>query len=195
MESELICSTAYVELFLRRVNEPSLLAVFLRYIFTDSCDGKSIIDTLVSRVGLQSQVYNFRIQILISKNYLTMNVFQLCTVTLSLFEILVGLNCEDVMFWLIFRYLIPMNYMLPTQTALIRQPDVHGRGSEKMLSLVPICCIEASLTANNNSTVHEDSFHSNHRASSLISQSSGLNTSSMSTISSSSNPVRSDAVA
>lgn len=56
VESELICSTAYVDLFIRQIAEPALLAVFLRYIFTDSCEGKNIIDTLIHRLSLQSQV-------------------------------------------------------------------------------------------------------------------------------------------
>lgn len=122
VEAELVCSTAYVELFLRRITEPSLLAVFLRFIFTDTCDNRNIVDTLTDRLGLQSQ---------------------LCIVTLSLFETLIGLNCEDVMLWLIFRHLIPMTCLLPSQRATIRQPDLHGRAAEKLLSLVPICCLEA----------------------------------------------------
>jgi hypothetical protein len=56
LESELICSTAYVELFIRKISEPRLLAVFLRFIFTDTHEGKPIIDILVDRLGLQSQV-------------------------------------------------------------------------------------------------------------------------------------------
>ena len=74
--------------------------------------------------------------------------FQLCTVTLSLFETLVGLNCEDVMLWLVFRHLIPMTYLLPSQRASLHlMPDMHGRGAQKLLSLVPICCTEASAAA------------------------------------------------
>ena len=49
------------------------------------------------------------------------------------------------MLWLVFRHLIPMNYLLPSQKETINNPDLHGRSSEKFLSLVPICCIEASL--------------------------------------------------
>ena len=56
LEAELVCSTSYVDLFLRRITEPSLLAVFLRFIFTDSCDEKNIIDILINRLQLQSQV-------------------------------------------------------------------------------------------------------------------------------------------
>ena len=56
---------------------------------------------------------------------------KLCTVTLSLFETLVGLNCEDVMLWLVFRHLIPMQHLIPSQRPSIKQPDLHGRGAER----------------------------------------------------------------
>ena len=48
--------------------------------------------------------------------------FQLCSVTLSLFDTLVSLNCEDVMLWLVFRHLIPMNHILLSQRNAIRHP-------------------------------------------------------------------------
>ncbi len=55
-ESELICTTAYVELFLRRITEPALLAVFLRFIFTESCDDKNIVDMLTIRISSHTKV-------------------------------------------------------------------------------------------------------------------------------------------
>ena len=108
-----------------------------------------------------------------------LQTLQLCTVTLSLFETLVGLNCEDVMLWLVFRHLIPMDHLVPCQRPSIKQPDLHGRASERyvstsrkiqnntfiymwhwlyaiylknnklvffnrLLSMTPICCLEAS---------------------------------------------------
>ena len=148
LEAELICSTAYVDLFIRRITEPSLLAVFLRFIFTDVCDDKNIIDTLVARLGLQSQV-NISISICMNTQYnitswasfnfwlkiiMFLQILQLCTVTLSLFETLVGLNCEDVMLWLVFRHLIPMDHLVPCQRPSIKQPDLHGRASERYVS-------------------------------------------------------------
>jgi len=45
-----------MELFLRQISEPALLAVFLRYIFTDIYEGRIIVEILVKRIGLQSQV-------------------------------------------------------------------------------------------------------------------------------------------
>lgn len=122
-EAEVICTTAYLDLFLRRLSEPSLLAVFLRFIFTDQCDDKSIIDTLVIRISSQTK---------------------LCQVSLSLFETLINLNCEDILLWLVFRHLIPLRHILPSQKDLIREPDLHGRAAQKILSLTPICCQEAT---------------------------------------------------
>lgn len=122
LESELVCSTAYLELFIRRITEPKFLAVFLRFLFTDSHEDKPIIDIMVSRLALQSQ---------------------LSAVSLSFFETLIGLNCEDVMLWLIFKHLIPQTAFLPSQRPTIRHPDIHGRAAEKLLRLTPICCLEA----------------------------------------------------
>ena len=69
--------------------------------------------------------------------------FQLSAVSLSFFETLIGLNCEDVMLWLIFKHLIPQTAFLPSQRPTIRHPDIHGRAAEKLLRLTPICCLEA----------------------------------------------------
>ena len=69
LESELICSTAYVELFIRRITEPKLLAIFLRFLFTEAHDQDTIIDIMVHRLTLQSQVssYIFLREIAISR--------------------------------------------------------------------------------------------------------------------------------
>ena len=56
-ESELICTTSYVELFVRRISEPSLLAVFLRFLFTETCDDKNIVDQV--RLGILKVFSNF----------------------------------------------------------------------------------------------------------------------------------------
>ncbi len=60
MESELICATSYLSLFLRYISEPELVAVFLRFIFVDPCDdGKVVADVLTFRIGSQTQVNLF----------------------------------------------------------------------------------------------------------------------------------------
>ena len=80
------------------------------------------------------------------------------------------------MLWLVFRHLIPMDHLVPCQRPSIKQPDLHGRASERyvstsieipnttkiirsivdirtnngfiffnrLLSMTPICCLEAS---------------------------------------------------
>ena len=53
-----MCTTAYLDLFLRRISEPALLAVFLRFIFVEAVDGRSIIDTLTIRISSQTKVSN-----------------------------------------------------------------------------------------------------------------------------------------
>ena len=89
-------------------------------------------------------------------------VLQLSTVTLSFFETLVGLNCEDVMLWLIFRHLIPQTAFLPSQRSAIRHPDIHGRGAEKLLQLTPICCLEAKTPGSLNGFNHMTSSPASH---------------------------------
>ena len=51
-----MCSTAYMELFIRRITEPKLLAIFLRFLFTEMHDQDTIVDIMVHRLTLQSQV-------------------------------------------------------------------------------------------------------------------------------------------
>jgi hypothetical protein len=46
---EIVAATAYLDLFLRTVSEPSLVYVFLKFIFTCKYEGSRIIDTVVSR--------------------------------------------------------------------------------------------------------------------------------------------------
>ena len=82
--------------------------------------------------------------------------------TLSFFETLVGLNCEDVMLWLIFRHLIPQTAFLPSQRPTIRHPDIHGRGAEKLLQLTPICCLEAKTPGSLNGFNHMTSSPASH---------------------------------
>lgn len=83
--------------------------------------------------------------------------------TLSLFDTLIGLNCEDVMLWLVFRHLIPLRHLLPSQRDAIARPDLHGRAAEKLLSLTPICCQEATANKShkraNNATLTTVSQH------------------------------------
>ncbi|XP_023342379.1 FTS and Hook-interacting protein homolog isoform X2 [Eurytemora carolleeae] len=86
---------------------------------TFSVDDKSIKDTLISRINSSSQV---------------------SVVTLSLFETILSFNLEDVMFGLIFQYLISCTYLLSSHRDKICYADPQGRAAFKFLSLVPVSC-------------------------------------------------------
>ncbi|XP_071951281.1 FHF complex subunit HOOK-interacting protein 1B-like isoform X2 [Antedon mediterranea] len=116
---ETIAATAYVELFLRSITEPSLMRVFLRFICTAQHENKFILDSLISRIGSNSR---------------------LCLVTLSLFYTLLDLNCEDVMMQLILRHLVPCTHLMVSQRKSVKDVDLDGRCAKKFLSLSPDCC-------------------------------------------------------
>ncbi|ELT88159.1 hypothetical protein CAPTEDRAFT_183880 [Capitella teleta] len=117
---EVIAATAYTELFLRRVTEPALMRTFLTFILTETFDEKNILESLIERINSNSR---------------------LCMVTLSLFQTLIDLNCEDVMFQLVFKYLIPCTHVMVSQRKAVRDVDLYGRAAEKLLSLTPTCCL------------------------------------------------------
>uniref|UniRef100_T1J1Q6 Uncharacterized protein n=1 Tax=Strigamia maritima TaxID=126957 RepID=T1J1Q6_STRMM len=110
---ENIAATAYLDLFLRHITEPALMHILVKFIFTESCDGSLIIDSLITRIGNQSR---------------------LSLVTLSLFRTLVDLNCEDVM------YLNPCTHVMVSQRSRVRDVDFYCKTASKFLSLTPDCC-------------------------------------------------------
>ncbi|XP_069737789.1 FHF complex subunit HOOK-interacting protein 1B-like [Phaenicophaeus curvirostris] len=116
---ETIASTAYLELFLRSISAPALLHTFLRFLLLHRHDGRSLLDTLVARLGASSR---------------------LCMVSLSLFRTLLGLHCEDVMLQLVLRYLLPCSHLMLSQRRALRDLDIYGRSAAKFLSLIPRCC-------------------------------------------------------
>ena len=117
--SAIISSTVYVDLFIRIISSPPLLATLVRFIMTETVDNKKIVDELISRISVSGQ---------------------LCSVTLQLFETLVSLNMEDVMISLVFKHLSNCNYLLPSFRHRLDYVDPHGRAAYKFLSLVPVSC-------------------------------------------------------
>lgn len=117
---EVIAATAYLELFLRKTTEPNLLRTFLKFILVEQNDEIVILDSLITRINSSSK--------------------PLCVVSLSLFKTLVNLNCEDVMFQLIFRYLIPCTHVMVSQRRNVSDLDLHCKSAERFLSLRPNCC-------------------------------------------------------
>ena len=53
---EVIASTAYLELFLRKVTDPGLLKTFLHYILLGVVDDVSIAETLTTRITSMPRV-------------------------------------------------------------------------------------------------------------------------------------------
>ncbi|KAL2304988.1 hypothetical protein Nmel_006955, partial [Mimus melanotis] len=116
---EVMTTTAYLDLFLRSISEPTLLKIFLRFILLHQHENVHILDTLTSRINTP---------------------FQLCVVSLALFRTLIGLHCEDVMLQLVLRYLIPCNHMMLSQRQAVKERDCYSVSAAKLLALTPLCC-------------------------------------------------------
>jgi len=118
-ESEVIAYTAYLNLLLTEITADPLAVLFIRFLLTTSVEGKYIKDILISRIKSSSQI---------------------SIVTLALFETILSFNIEDVMFSLIFQYLVPCTFLLPMYRKNVGCPDPQGRAANKFLSLAPVSC-------------------------------------------------------
>ena len=113
----MIATTAYLDLFLRRITEPSLLFVFLKLICVQRFDDQPILLNLISRISGTSR---------------------LSLVTLVLFETMINIACEDVIYELIFKYLMTGSHMAEDrvkQAARIDDVGMFDETSEKLLAL------------------------------------------------------------
>ncbi|CAF1145980.1 unnamed protein product [Adineta steineri] len=113
---EVIAATAYLDLFLRTVYEPALLKIFLKFILCAKIDEISLLDTLINRINFTTK---------------------LGLVSLGLFNTLINLNCEDIMYRLIFMYLIPCRHVMLSQRRHITDVEIYGKNAEKFLTLRP----------------------------------------------------------
>ncbi|ESP03652.1 hypothetical protein LOTGIDRAFT_137063 [Lottia gigantea] len=120
---EVTTATAYLDLFLRRLTEPALIRVFLLFILTERNDEIIILDSLITRINSSSR---------------------LSLVSLALFKTLVELHCEDVMFQLVFKYLIPCTHVMVSQRRAVKDLDMYSKSAERFLSLRPSCCLAQS---------------------------------------------------
>lgn len=116
---EQIAATAYLELILRTVTHPGLLYPVLKFLLTVDYDGVRLLDILMSRINSD---------------------FQLCLVSLALFDTLVDLNCEDVMLELVFQHLQPCLHLMLSQRRTLLPLDPHCQSFEVFLGLTPACC-------------------------------------------------------
>ncbi|CAH8511024.1 unnamed protein product [Schistosoma turkestanicum] len=87
---EVIAATAYLELFLRRLTEPLMIRLFLKFIITESYDSYHILTSIMNRLNASAML-------------ITDKRYQLGMVTLSLFRTILNFHCEDVMYELIFK--------------------------------------------------------------------------------------------
>lgn len=119
----LIAATSYLDLFLRSITDANLMKVFLEFIMVERSDGTPILDLLVSRISHESQ---------------------LAVVSLGLFYTLLDLNCEDIVYSLVLKYLLPCNHILSSQKRTIKEVDLYSKSAFKFLSLIPACCSSES---------------------------------------------------
>lgn len=116
--SEVIVTTAYLNLFLQSVTAPELMQCFLKFLLCHRHDNSLIINTLIQRIGSNSR---------------------LAAVSLSLFRTLLDLDCEDLMLHLVFRYLIPCQHILASQHRSICDVDMYSASAHRFINLTPSC--------------------------------------------------------
>lgn len=116
---EQVAATAYLELILRTVTEPGLLYSLLNFLIKMDYDGYRLLNILIQRINSDRE---------------------LCLVSLSLFETMVNLNCEDIMLELVFQHLQPCLHLMLSQRRLLLSFDPYCQNFEKLLNLSPNCC-------------------------------------------------------
>ncbi|OON13441.1 hypothetical protein X801_10784 [Opisthorchis viverrini] len=63
---EVVAATAYLELFLRRLTDPLLLKLFLRFIVTSNHDSYPILTSLINRLNANAAVSISQFEAIIS---------------------------------------------------------------------------------------------------------------------------------
>ena len=91
---EILASTCYLTLCLRRISNRAFIGIFVRFILTHTFEDICILDSLISRLSAQTD---------------------LRLATLQLFNALVDLNCEDVMLALTMKHLLPGSHVMLSQ--------------------------------------------------------------------------------
>nr|CDS27435.2 protein FAM160A1 [Hymenolepis microstoma] len=110
---EVTAAEAYLELFLRRLTEPSLIGLFLRFIVASTDEDESVLSSLINRLSANSTGPG-------DENY------ELGMVTLSLFRTILNLNCEDIMFLLVFQYLNKLDFVVVDNAVALSEVKKRG---------------------------------------------------------------------
>uniref|UniRef100_A0A8D8N8J6 UPF0518 protein CPIJ015043 n=2 Tax=Culex pipiens TaxID=7175 RepID=A0A8D8N8J6_CULPI len=113
-----VSAMAYLDLIVRSVSEPGLIQIIVRFLLdTDKFDGQRILDVLVER--------------------LNSNDSRLCMITLSLFDTLLALNCEDLMLELMLKYLLNCQHVPISHRYKVNRSDPYGSAVEYFLNVAP----------------------------------------------------------
>uniref|UniRef100_A0A182MXU7 FHF complex subunit HOOK-interacting protein C-terminal domain-containing protein n=1 Tax=Anopheles dirus TaxID=7168 RepID=A0A182MXU7_9DIPT len=113
-----VSAMAYFDLIVRSITEPGLIQIVIRFLMDEEkFDGQRILDVLVER--------------------LNSNDSRLCMVTLSLFDSLLSLNCEDIMLELMLKYLLHCKHVPISHRYKINRVDPYTQAVEYFLNITP----------------------------------------------------------
>uniref|UniRef100_A0A0R3RYK7 DUF5917 domain-containing protein n=1 Tax=Elaeophora elaphi TaxID=1147741 RepID=A0A0R3RYK7_9BILA len=123
-QDELISSTAYYHLCLDSVTETALIQTIVKLLLIESCEGnKKVLDVIVERIAAGNR---------------------LSQVSLSLVRTLIDLRCEDIMFDLVFKYLLPCTFLKPNQTVHLKNQKYVRMAAQTLLTFIPECTYKSS---------------------------------------------------
>uniref|UniRef100_A0AAF5PSA1 FHF complex subunit HOOK-interacting protein C-terminal domain-containing protein n=2 Tax=Wuchereria bancrofti TaxID=6293 RepID=A0AAF5PSA1_WUCBA len=123
-QDELISSTAYYHLCLDSVTEAVLVQTIVKLLLNESCESnKTVLDVIVERISAGNR---------------------LSQVSLSLVRTLIDLRCEDVMFDLVFKYLLPCTFLQPNQTLHLKNQKYVRTAAQTLLTFIPECTYKSS---------------------------------------------------
>ncbi|VBB26324.1 unnamed protein product [Acanthocheilonema viteae] len=123
-QDELISSTAYYHLCLDSVTETALIQTLVKLLLIESCEGnKKVLDVIVERISAGNR---------------------LSQVSLSLVRTLIDLRCEDIMFDLVFKYLMPCTFLQPNQTLHLKNQKYVRTAAQTLLTFIPECTYKSS---------------------------------------------------
>ncbi|KFB46513.1 AGAP011705-PA-like protein [Anopheles sinensis] len=128
-----VSAMAYFDLIVRSITEPGLIQLVVRFLLDEEkFDGQRILDVLVER--------------------LNSNDSRLCMVTLSLFDSLLSLNCEDIMLELMLKYLLHCKHVPISHRYKINRVDPYTQAVEYFLNITPDIMrkVNSVLSINNN---------------------------------------------
>jgi Retinoic acid induced 16-like protein len=137
-----IAAMVYLDLILRSITDPGLLPILIKFLLDDEkFDGERIIDVLIERINSPDSRVSFLFKILtLSKKSIDgiiLFIFQLCMVTLALFDTILGLYSEQLMNELILKYLVTASHVPIAQKHKINRIQSYAKTVDYFLELAP----------------------------------------------------------